>query len=120
MSRTSKRAATCSRTRPTRRAPRSRAVVDALGDAAPVFAKLSPNVTDIVAIAAAALDAGATGLTLVNTVMGLVIDADDARAAARRGRRRVSRPADQADRAARGVGGVARAIPACRSSGPAA
>jgi dihydroorotate dehydrogenase (NAD+) catalytic subunit len=51
------------------------AVVDALGGAAPVFAKLSPNVTDLVEIAGAALDAGATGLTLVNTVMGLVVDA---------------------------------------------
>ena len=40
-----------------------------------MFAKLSPNVTDLVAIAGAALDAGATGLTLVNTVMGLVVDA---------------------------------------------
>ncbi|HUI49059.1 MAG TPA: dihydroorotate dehydrogenase [Acidimicrobiia bacterium] len=53
----------------------TRAVVDALGGSAPVFAKLSPNVTDIVDIAGAALDGGATGLTLVNTVMGLVIDA---------------------------------------------
>jgi len=51
------------------------AVVDAVGGAAPVFAKLSPNVTDLVDIAGAALDAGATGLTLVNTVMGLVVDA---------------------------------------------
>lgn len=53
-----------------------RAVAGALGDAVPVFAKLSPNVTDLVAIARAAIDAGATGLTLVNTVMGLAIDAD--------------------------------------------
>jgi dihydroorotate dehydrogenase (NAD+) catalytic subunit len=53
----------------------TRAVVEALGGATPVFAKLSPNVTDLVEIAGAALDAGATGLTLVNTVMGLVIDA---------------------------------------------
>jgi dihydroorotate dehydrogenase (NAD+) catalytic subunit len=53
----------------------TRAVVDAFGGAAPVFAKLSPNVTDLVEIAAAAIDAGATGLTLVNTVMGLVVDA---------------------------------------------
>ena len=52
------------------------AVVGVLGASVPVFAKLSPNVTDIVAIATAARDAGATGLTLVNTVMGLVIDAD--------------------------------------------
>ena len=51
------------------------AVVEALGGAAPVFAKLSPNVTDLIEIAGAALDAGATGLTLVNTVMGLVVDA---------------------------------------------
>jgi dihydroorotate dehydrogenase (NAD+) catalytic subunit len=52
------------------------AVVDAVGDAAPVFAKLSPNVTDIVAIAGRARDAGASGFTLVNTMMGLAIDAD--------------------------------------------
>jgi dihydroorotate dehydrogenase (NAD+) catalytic subunit len=58
---------------PTRDA--THAVVAALGGAVPVFAKLSPNVTDIVAIADAALDAGATGLTLVNTVMALAIDA---------------------------------------------
>jgi dihydroorotate dehydrogenase (NAD+) catalytic subunit len=53
----------------------TRAVVDALGGSVPVFAKLSPNVADVVEIAGAALDAGATGLTLVNTVMGLVVDA---------------------------------------------
>lgn len=40
----------------------------------PVWAKLSPNVTDLVSIAGAALDAGADGLTLINTVMGLAID----------------------------------------------
>jgi dihydroorotate dehydrogenase (NAD+) catalytic subunit len=51
-------------------------VVDAMGDAAPTFAKLSPNVTDVVEIARAALDAGSNGLTLVNSVMGLAIDAD--------------------------------------------
>jgi dihydroorotate dehydrogenase (NAD+) catalytic subunit len=50
------------------------AVVESVGDTAPTFAKLSPNVTDIVAIARAALDGGATGLTLVNSVMGLLID----------------------------------------------
>ena len=52
-----------------------RAVVESIGDTVPTFAKLSPNVTDIVAIAGAALDAGAIGLTLVNSVMGLLIDA---------------------------------------------
>ncbi|MDQ1519805.1 MAG: dihydroorotate dehydrogenase catalytic subunit [Actinomycetota bacterium] len=55
------------------------AVVDALGGALPVFAKLSPNVTDLCEIARAALDAGATGLTLINTVMALVIDVETRR-----------------------------------------
>lgn len=50
-------------------------VRDALAGSLPVFAKLSPNVTDLREIAGAALDAGADGLTLVNTVIGLVIDA---------------------------------------------
>ncbi|HUI04233.1 MAG TPA: dihydroorotate dehydrogenase, partial [Acidimicrobiales bacterium] len=40
----------------------------------PRWAKLSPNVTDIVEIAAAALGAGAEALVLVNTVMGMAID----------------------------------------------
>ena len=52
-----------------------REVVESVGDTAPTFAKLSPNVTDIVDIARAALDAGATGFTLVNSVMGLLVDA---------------------------------------------
>ena len=52
-----------------------RGVIESVGDTAPTFAKLSPNVTDIVMIARAALDAGAVGLTLVNSVMGLLIDA---------------------------------------------
>ena len=84
------------------------AVVDALGGSVPVFAKLSPNVADLVEIAGAALDAGATGLTLVNTVMGLVVDASTRRPAPGRGWRRTVGAADQADRVARGVGRVAR------------
>ena len=40
----------------------------------PVFIKLSPNVTDIVAIAKACEDAGADGLTLINTMLGMRID----------------------------------------------
>ena len=40
----------------------------------PVFIKLSPNVTDIVSIAKACEDAGADGLTLVNTFLGMRID----------------------------------------------
>ncbi len=40
----------------------------------PVIVKLSPNVTDIAAIARACEDAGADGLSLINTLMGLRID----------------------------------------------
>jgi len=40
----------------------------------PRWAKLSPNVTDLVEIADAALRAGADALTLTNTVMGMAID----------------------------------------------
>ncbi len=40
----------------------------------PVFIKLSPNVTDIVAIARACEEAGADGLTLINTMLGMRID----------------------------------------------
>ena len=40
----------------------------------PVFIKLSPNVTDIVEIARACEAAGADGLTLVNTFLGMRID----------------------------------------------
>ena len=40
----------------------------------PLFIKLSPNVTDIVAIARACEDEGADGLTLINTLLGMRID----------------------------------------------
>ena len=40
----------------------------------PVYIKLSPNVTDIVSIARAAEDAGADGLALINTLLGMRID----------------------------------------------
>ena len=40
----------------------------------PVFAKLSPDVTDIAAIARACVDAGADGLSVINTLLGMVID----------------------------------------------
>ena len=40
----------------------------------PVFAKLSPDVTDIVSVARACVDAGANGLSMINTLLGLVID----------------------------------------------
>ncbi len=40
----------------------------------PVYIKLSPNVTDIVAIACACEEAGADGLCLINTMLGMRID----------------------------------------------
>lgn len=40
----------------------------------PVYMKLSPNVTDIVAIARACEEAGADGLCLINTMLGMRID----------------------------------------------
>ena len=40
----------------------------------PVIMKLSPNVTDIVAVARACEDAGADGISLINTLLGMRID----------------------------------------------
>ena len=40
----------------------------------PVYVKLTPNVTDIAAVARACADAGADGLSLVNTLLGMRID----------------------------------------------
>jgi dihydroorotate dehydrogenase (NAD+) catalytic subunit len=59
-------------------------VIDAVGAAAPeltLLAKLSPGVPELPQIAGAVLDAGATGLTLVNTARALVIDAETRRPA---------------------------------------
>ena len=45
----------------------------------PRWAKLSPNVTDLPEIAAAAHEAGAEAVTLINTVMGMAIDVNGTR-----------------------------------------
>jgi dihydroorotate dehydrogenase (NAD+) catalytic subunit len=42
----------------------------------PIFAKLTPDVTDIVSIAQSCVAAGADGLTMINTLLGMVIDTD--------------------------------------------
>ena len=42
----------------------------------PIFAKLTPDVTDIVSVAQACVKAGADGLTMINTLLGMVIDTD--------------------------------------------
>ena len=51
-------------------------VVNAVKDAVrkPVIVKLSPNVTDIVSIAKACENAGADGISLINTMLGMRID----------------------------------------------
>ena len=40
----------------------------------PVYVKLTPSVTDVVTIAKAAEDAGASGLTMINTLVGMRFD----------------------------------------------
>ena len=40
----------------------------------PVYIKLSPNVTDIVSIAKACEEAGADGISMINTLLGMIID----------------------------------------------
>lgn len=45
----------------------------------PVFPKLSPNVTYLTEIAEAAIEAGADGLSLINTVFGMAIDVESRR-----------------------------------------
>ena len=42
----------------------------------PVFAKLSPDVTDLVTVAESVVEAGASGLCMINTLLGLTIDHD--------------------------------------------
>lgn len=54
---------------------RTVAAVKAVATRRPLLVKLSPNVTDIVEIARAAVEGGADGLSLINTIRGLAVDA---------------------------------------------
>lgn len=58
----------------------SRAVVESvrrnIGGELPIIVKLSPDVTDIVSIAREVVSAGADGLALINTLLGMAIDID--------------------------------------------
>ena len=45
----------------------------------PIFAKLSPDVTDIVSVAESVVRAGATGVSVINTLLGMVINPDTMR-----------------------------------------
>ena len=51
------------------------------GAQTPIFAKLSPDVTDIADIAQACVSAGADGLSMINTTLGMVINTDTMRPA---------------------------------------
>jgi dihydroorotate dehydrogenase (NAD+) catalytic subunit len=59
----------------------------------PVIAKLSPNVTDITEIAKAVEDAGADAISLINTLVGMVIDTRTRRLALSNGTGGLSGPA---------------------------
>jgi dihydroorotate dehydrogenase (NAD+) catalytic subunit len=52
------------------------AVKAAVAGRVPLLVKLSPNVADVGAIARAVADAGADGITAINTLTGMVIDVD--------------------------------------------
>ena len=58
-----------------------KAVRSRIAPGIPVFAKLSPDVTDIAVIARSCVDAGADGLSVINTLLGMVIDTDTMRPA---------------------------------------
>jgi dihydroorotate dehydrogenase (NAD+) catalytic subunit len=76
----------------------------------PLWVKLSPNTPDLIAIANAALEAGANALVLVNTVVGMAIDIEHRRAALGNGGGGVSGP---------GILPVAlRAVYDCRAAFP--
>jgi dihydroorotate dehydrogenase (NAD+) catalytic subunit len=61
----------------------ARAAIEAVrrnvGGDLPIIAKLSPDVTDIAGIATEVVSAGADGLALINTVLGMVIDTNTMR-----------------------------------------
>ena len=63
------------------------------GTELPVIAKLSPNVGDIRPIARAVEDAGAHAISLINTILGLVVDVERRRAFLGAGSGGVSGPA---------------------------
>ena len=55
------------------------AVKRSVGNTIPIIAKLSPDVTDIVSIAEEVVQAGADGLAMINTLLGMVIDTETMR-----------------------------------------
>lgn len=74
------------------------------------WAKLSPNIMDLVPIAEAAVEGGATAVTVANTLIGLAIDVETRRPRLGKGRGGLSGPAIRPV-AVRAVNDVASALP---------
>ena len=72
----------------------------------PLITKLSPNQTDIRENARRCIEAGTDALAVINTIMGMAIDVDDAPPGDRQRTGRTVGPGDQADRAAQGAPGL--------------
>ena len=85
----------------------------------PLLVKLSPNITDLVSIAAAVVDAGADALTLINTFPAMRIDIGARRPALGWGSGGLSGPALRPIAVAHGVPGRERTAVACQSSAAA-
>jgi dihydroorotate dehydrogenase (NAD+) catalytic subunit len=86
------------------------AACDGLGGVLPLWAKMSPNVTDLPGLAGTAVDAGAEAVTLINTVMGMAIDPSTGRARLGAGGGGLSGPAIHAI--------AVRAVYECRAAMP--
>ena len=84
------------------------AATEAVG--VPRWAKLSPNIADVVPIAAAAQRGGAEAVTVANTMIGLAIDIENRRPRLGKGRGGLSGPAIRPI-AVRAVNDVANALP---------
>lgn len=76
----------------------------------PLWAKLSPNIMDLVPIAEAAAEGGAEAVTVANTLIGLAIDVETRRPRLGKGRGGLSGPAIRPV-AVRAVNDVASALP---------
>lgn len=85
------------------------AATEAVGDL-PRWAKLSPNIMDLVPIAEAAAEGGAEAVTVANTLIGLAIDVEQRRPRLGKGRGGLSGPAIRPV-AVRAVNDVATALP---------
>ena len=85
----------------------------------PRWAKLSANTDRVVEVAAAVRDAGAEAVTLINTLLGMVIDPSTRRRRSGAGGGGYSGPRDPSGRRARPCSTCTQRSPTCRSSASA-